>query len=105
VSSPYRQRVIETFERLRTPLNIVMELPTVETIKKAVRGGMGVAFAPRMCLEEELASGELISVRVRELQIERQLRLIHRKHAALSAAARAFLEQARELARQPSSAN
>ncbi len=100
VASPYRQRVVETFARLRTPLNIVMELPTVETIKKAVRVGMGVAFAPRMCLEEELERGELVSVRVRELQIERQLRLIYRKHGALSAAARAFLEVAKELARK-----
>ena len=96
VASPYRQRVVETFARLQTPLNISMELPTVETIKKAVRMGMGVAFAPRMCLEDELARGEFVSVRVRELHIERQLRLIYRKDATLSAAARAFLEVAKE---------
>jgi DNA-binding transcriptional LysR family regulator len=96
VASPYRRRVIETFERLKTPLQIVMELPTVETIKKAVRMGMGVAFAPRMCLEDELERRELVSVPVRELRIERQLRLIYRKNSTLSAAARAFLQTAQE---------
>jgi DNA-binding transcriptional LysR family regulator len=94
VASPYRRRVIETFAELHTPLEIVLELPTVETIKKCVRMGLGVAFAPRMCLEDELARGEFVSVRVRELHIERQLRLIYRKNATLSAAARALLEVA-----------
>jgi len=97
VASPYRQRVIETFARLRTPLNIALELPTVETIKKSVRMGMGVAFAPRMCLEDELARGEFVAVRVREMRIQRKLRLIYRRHTALSAAAQAFLITAREV--------
>lgn len=96
VASPYRRRVIETFAEFATPLQIILELPTVETIKKCVRLGMGVAFAPRMCLEDELARGEFAAVRVRELHIERQLRLIYRKHAALSTAAQAFLEVAKE---------
>jgi DNA-binding transcriptional LysR family regulator len=95
VASPYRRRVIETFAELHTPLEIILELPTVETIKKCVRMGLGVAFAPRMCIEDELERGEFVSVRVRELRIERQLRLIYRKNAALSAAARALLEVAK----------
>lgn len=98
VASPYRQRVIETFDRLRTPLDIVLELPTVETIKKSVRLGMGVAFAPLMCVEDELARGELVAVSVKETQIQRKLRLIYRRHSALSTAAQAFLSVARGLA-------
>lgn len=97
VSSPYRQRVIETFARQRTPLNIDVELPTVETIKKFVSMGMGVAFAPRMCVEEELARREFVSVPVKDMRIQRKLRLIYRRHAALSAAAQAFLLTAREV--------
>jgi len=30
VQSPYRERVVQTFEKYRTPLNITMELPTLE---------------------------------------------------------------------------
>ena len=59
---------------------------------------MGLAFAPRMCVEDELARGELVSVPVKEMRIQRKLRLIYRRHAALSAAAQAFVTIAREMA-------
>ena len=98
IASPYRQRVVDLFARLRTPLNIGLELPTVETIKKSVRAGMGIAFAPRMCVEDELARGDFVAVRIKEMRIQRQLRLVYRRHATLSAAAKAFLTTAREVA-------
>ncbi len=97
ISSPYRQRVIETFARHHTPLQIAAELPTVETIKKFVGMGMGVAFVPRMCVQEELARHEFVAVPVNELRIQRKLRLIYRRHSTLSAAAQGFLEVARSL--------
>ena len=98
IDSPYRQRVIELFAGLRAPLMIGMELSTVETIKKSVRMGIGIGFAPRMCLEDELARGELVAVRLKEMSIRRELRLVYRRHATLSAAAQAFLLTAREMA-------
>ncbi|HTS69167.1 MAG TPA: LysR family transcriptional regulator [Terriglobia bacterium] len=101
VSSPYRQRVIETFARHHTPLQIAAELPTVETIKKFVAMGMGVAFVPRMCVREELARGEFVALPVSELRIQRKLRLIYRRHTTLSAAAQGFLDVARALAEKP----
>jgi DNA-binding transcriptional LysR family regulator len=98
IASPYRQRVIETFARYHTPLQIAAELPTVETIKKFVAMGMGVAFVPRMCVQEELARREFVALSVSELRIQRKLRLIYRRHSTLSAAAQGFLEIARALA-------
>ena len=98
IDSPYRQRVIDLFAELGAPLAIGMELPTVETIKKAVRMGIAIAFAPRMCLEDELARGELVAVRIKEMRIQRELRLVYRRHTKLSAAAQAFLLTAREMA-------
>jgi len=98
IASPYRQSVIETFARLRTPLRIAAELPTVETIKKFVSMGMGVAFAPRMCVQEELARKEFAALNVKELRIQRKLRLVYRRRGALSAAAQQFLRAAKEIA-------
>ena len=98
IASPYRQRVIETFARYHTPLQIAAELPTVETIKKFVAMGMGVAFVPRMCVQEELARREFVALPVSELRIQRKLRLIYRRHSTLSAAAEGFLEVARAMA-------
>lgn len=98
ISSPYRERVIEAFARHHTPLQIVAELPTVETIKKFVGMGMGLAFVPRMCVQEELARHEFVAVSVSDLRIQRKLRLTYRRHASLSAAAQGFLQAARLLA-------
>ncbi len=98
VSSPYREKVLQTFERHKTPLHMDLELPTLQAIKQFVAMGNGVAFMPEMSVEAELARGELISIPVRELRVQRKLRLIYRKEAGLSHAARAFLKVAEAVA-------
>ena len=47
---------METFEQHHTPLNITLELATVETIKRFVQLKIGLAFVPRMCVAEELTA-------------------------------------------------
>ena len=71
----------------------------METIKKFVSMGMGVAFAPRMCVQEELARKEFVALNVKELRIQRKLRLVYRRRGALSAAAQQFLRVAKEISR------
>ncbi|MDQ2855080.1 MAG: LysR family transcriptional regulator [Acidobacteriota bacterium] len=97
VPSPYRERVISTFQKYKTPLNISMELPTLEAIKRFVERGMGVALVPRLTAQAEIARGQLAALAVREMKLERRLHLIYRKGATLSHAARAFLRVAKEL--------
>ena len=97
VPSPYRERVIRTFEKYKTPLNISMELPTLESIKRFVEQGMGVALVPRLTAQTEIARGQVVALTVREMKFERRLHLVYRKGASLSHAARAFLQVAREL--------
>jgi len=96
VASPYRERVIKTFEKHRTPLNISMEMPTLEAIKRLVENGMGVALVPRLAAKTEIARQQLAGLSVREMRLERRLHLIYRKGATLSHAAKAFLRVARE---------
>lgn len=97
VPSPYRERVVRTFEKFRTPLNISMELPTLEAIKRLVEQKMGVALVPRLTAQEEIARGQLSALTVREMRLERRLHLIYRKGATLSHAARAFLRVAKSV--------
>jgi DNA-binding transcriptional LysR family regulator len=94
VSSPYREKVIHAFKRHKTPLHMDIELPTLQAIKGFVAMGNGVALVPEISVETELARGELIRIPVRELRLHRKLRLIYRKSASLSHAARAFLKVA-----------
>ena len=97
VVSPYRLKVLEAFKRHKTPLNMDVEMPTLEAIKRFVSAGNGVALVPRVSVEPELARGELISVRVKELKLERKLRIVYRKGGQLSHAARAFLQVAESI--------
>ena len=92
VPSPYRQKVLQAFARHKTPLHMDVEMPTIESIKKFVAMGNGVALVPGICVEGELARGELVRVPVDELNFERRLRVVYRKHTTLSHAARAFLK-------------
>ncbi|QHN02334.1 LysR family transcriptional regulator [Granulicella sp. WH15] len=92
IASPQRQKVIQAFRRHKTPLQMGVELPTIEAIKRFVEMGNGVALVPGLSVAAELASGALVRVRVKELQIERKLRLVHRRQATLSHAAVAFLK-------------
>jgi DNA-binding transcriptional LysR family regulator len=100
VSSPYREKVIQLFDTHKTPLHMDLELPTLQAIKQFVAMGNGVALVPEISVETELARAELIRIPVRELQLKRKLRLIYRKDANLSHAARAFLKVAAAVAQE-----
>ena len=96
VASPYRDKVVRTFEKHKTPLNISLEMPTLEAIKRFVEQGMGVALVPRLTAQTEIARKQVVALTVREMRLERSIHLIYRKGATLSHAARAFLRVARE---------
>jgi DNA-binding transcriptional LysR family regulator len=94
--SPYRRQVIEAFEKHRTPLNIDIELPSLEAIKLLVQQGVGVALVPRLTAGDEIARGTLCALSVREIKLERRLNIIYRRNSELSHAAAAFLNTARD---------
>ena len=99
VASPLRRKVIEAFHRYRTPLNMGIELPTIEAIKRFVAMGNGVALVPHLTVARELETGELVRVPVDELDVRRVLRLAHRRRATLSYAAKTFLGTLKTLAK------
>jgi len=57
-----------------------------------VQNDQGVAFVPRMCVEQEIERKTLCEVKVKELHVERKIRLVYPTRRALSHAAKAFLE-------------
>jgi len=95
VLSPYRAVVLKEFQRYKVPLNMDVEMPTVETIRKMVQRNEGVAFLPRMCVEQEVKQDTLREVRVPELSVERKIHLVSPAKRSLSHAAKAFLELVR----------
>ncbi|HKX84231.1 MAG TPA: LysR family transcriptional regulator [Pyrinomonadaceae bacterium] len=95
--SPYRQRVIETFERHKTPLNILVELPSLEAIKRLVETGVGIALVPKLSAHQEVNDGKLAGLSVKEMRLVRKLNIVYRKNSALSHAAQAFIDIAKEI--------
>jgi DNA-binding transcriptional LysR family regulator len=92
VLSPYREVVIKAFQRSKVPLNMDVEMPTVETIRRMVQRNEGVAFLPKMCVEQEIEQQLLAEVEVEDLKVDRKIRLIYPARRVLSHAAKAFLE-------------
>src|ERR1700686_3562823 len=92
VISPYREVVVRTFRDRKVPLQMEIEMPTIETIRKLVQSNLGVAFLPRMCVEQEIEQKLLCELQVREMHLERKIRLVYPTRRALSHAAKAFLE-------------
>jgi len=95
--SPYREKVIDTFEKANTNLNIAIELPSLEAIKRLVETGVGVALVPKLTAKAEIAVGRLVGLSVLEMKLERKLNIVYRKNSVLSHAAQAFLKIARQV--------
>jgi len=83
VESPYRRRVIELFARHRTALNMPIEMPTIDSIKRFVQMGMGVAIVPRMCVRWEIEHDWMKEVKIRQLNMPRHVYIISRRGARL----------------------
>src|SRR6202167_155975 len=92
VVSPYRAVVLREFQRHKVPLHMNLEMPTIEAIRKMVQRNEGVAFLPRMCVDEEIRQGILREVKVTEMDVDRKIRLVYPARRVLSHAAQAFLE-------------
>ena len=99
VKTASRNKVVEVFAEHHTPLNITLELATVETIKRFVQLNVGLAFVPHMCVREELERGTLATVPVKGLSYTRRLYVTHRRNASFSHAAAAFLSALRQQAK------
>jgi DNA-binding transcriptional LysR family regulator len=96
VKTPSRTKIFELFAQHRTPLNICLELATLETIKEFVLLEAGIAILPRLAVEAEIKSGKLVEVAVKGMKIEKTLRLVYRREASLSHAAKSFLDIIKE---------
>jgi len=72
---------------------VAMELDSMEATKRMVEEGLGIALLPRVCLERELAQGELVEVTISDAPaVSRQIALIYRRGRRRARTVQAFLE-------------
>ena len=70
----------------------VAEFDNIETIKRAVEVGFGLAIVPRLSVTDEERSGQLAVVALAEPEWTRSVGVIYRSDRTLGSAARKFIE-------------
>jgi LysR family cyn operon transcriptional activator len=87
-----RQIVEEGFAQQGFTVRASMEMSSPDAIRKLVEAGAGVSFLPRMTVADSVAAGALEEVRVRNLDMTREVGLVWRQGRHFSPAARRLLE-------------
>ena len=92
-----RRIIDEVCVQAQAPLQISMELRSIEVIKRFVRIDAGLSIVPAMAIREEVAAGVLASVDVSDFanRVLYQMGIIYKKNRYLSHAAQSFLEALR----------
>jgi DNA-binding transcriptional LysR family regulator len=80
---------------------IALEADSIETAKRMVERGLGLAFLPQMAVGREIREGKLMSIKILDADpLRRSLDVIHPRRRALSAGAREFLQTVRAVANE-----
>jgi len=84
------------FRRAGLVPNVVMEVETIETAKRMVEQGMGLAFLPRLALGRELQRRKFIAIEITGSEpLSRSLDVIHLRQRPLSVEAQGLLKALR----------
>ena len=84
------------FRRAGLVPNVVLEVETIETAKRMVERGMGLAFLPHLAVVREVQRGRLVAIEVRGAEpLSRSLDVIHPRQRPLSTEALALLRALR----------
>lgn len=94
--SATRAAIHSRLENTALKLDPILEMENPESVKKAVQSGLGIAFISKFAVETELKAKTLVAVSVRDLNIERELKIVYRKDKHLGRAAEAFIDMARQ---------
>ncbi len=88
------------FRRAGLVPNVVLEVETIETAKKMVERGLGLAFLPQLAVAHELRRATFIAIDIPDAEpLRRSLDVIHPRHRSLSPEALAFLPALRAAVR------
>jgi len=71
-------------------LRVVAQMGSNEAIRQGVRAGIGAAILSRLCVEEDIAAGKLVAMKIATLNMPRPFYLIKRKRRQSSPLAAAF---------------
>lgn len=87
-----RREVDRWLRRQGIAVTVVREFDNIETIKRAIEVGSGVALLPEPTIWQETAAGTLAAVPLLNADLYRPLGIVQRRHKRLTTAAQKFIE-------------
>jgi DNA-binding transcriptional LysR family regulator len=89
---PIRIEIDRWLRQAKVDVDIVHEFDNIETIKRAVEVGSGIAILPAPTVKREQELGSLKILKLEDVHWTRPLGIIHRKQKVLTTACQRFLE-------------
>jgi LysR family transcriptional regulator, transcriptional activator of the cysJI operon len=90
--SPTRKALERMFREKGVVVEPAMEIDNVETIKRAVELGLGVAVLPLACVQQEVTNGTLVAKPFADGTLSRPIGILIRKGKYLDRAAQSVLD-------------
>ena len=91
IDIPTRRGIDRIFREKKIKLNPVMEFDNIETVKRAVEIGFGVAIVPEVTVLQEVSLKSLSKVRFSDFNLSRPVAAVYKKTKVLSPALKSFL--------------
>ncbi len=93
VGIPTREAIDDILAERGIQIDIRMTNDNIYTLKKVVAAGIGISIVPTSSVDEEVSSGMLFRVNIRDLHLYRPLSLLKLKKTDLSPPTELFVEQ------------
>jgi len=89
----FTRRIMDKlFRPYREKLHVRMELPSIGMIKSFVAAGLGVSLISESFARDEVQSGKVKLIALKDNELERELGLAYRRNRSLPRAAEVFIE-------------
>jgi len=92
---PTRRELDRVLRRKGVTVRYVMELDNIETIKRVVEIGAGLAIVPEPTIKQEVRSRTLCALQIRDEVLTRPLGVVHRQGKHFSPAVERFIAELR----------
>jgi DNA-binding transcriptional LysR family regulator len=87
-----RREVDRQLKRSKVAVRVVHEFDNIETIKRAIEIGSGVALLPAPTVGPEVGAGRLAAIELVDVELIRPLGIVHKRNKQLTTAVQKFVE-------------
>ena len=88
---PIHSHIERYFKEHRVKVEMNMRFDNLQMIKEAVAHDAGVSIMPKRVMEEEIAQGRMVALRLDPPELYRPLRIVHRRRQIFTAAMQGLL--------------